>query len=201
PEDALRDLGQSLERTAGGLDAAGDRIRRGRILEGLGRHAEALEEYDEALTDLPDDRSLARFSDELAGVHRFRARCLRELGSTGDALGALDRHLAVRPRDAGAYRARGLLKEKRGDVRGAINDYTSALGLRPDATPLVRRGWARLGSGDPRLAATDFEEARRLDGKNAEALLGHGYASLKLGDRRRAEADVEKAFALQLKDT
>src|SRR5262249_45914670 len=136
-----------------------------------------------------------------AGVDRCGAGCLRELGSTGDALGALDRHLAVRPRDAGAYRERGLLKEKRGDVRGAINDYTSALVLRPDAATLVRRGWARLGSGDPRLARADFEEARRLDGKNAEALLGHGYASLKLGHRRQAEADVEKADPLKLKDT
>src|SRR5262249_27675672 len=104
PEDALGDLGRALERASGGPDAAGDRIRRGRILEGLGRHAEALKEYDAALTALPDDRTLARFSDELAGVHRFRARCLRELGSTGEALGALDRHPAVRPRGAGAPR-------------------------------------------------------------------------------------------------
>src|SRR5262249_15013293 len=89
---------------------------------------------------------------------------------------------------------RGLAKVKRGDVAGAIEDYTVALSLRPAVSSLYcRRGWAYLVSGAAPLARRDFEEAIRLDPSSGKAYGGRGSALVVLGQFREPAAAAEES--------
>jgi tetratricopeptide (TPR) repeat protein len=93
------------------------------------------------------------------------------------------------------YELRALARSRRGDYTGAIEDNTTALGLRPDWTRLLtRRGWLHLTVGAPKLALADFDRAIKRDPSNGEAYEGRGMAQVLLGDYRAAVADAENAL-------
>src|SRR5271166_4395804 len=96
----------------------------------------------------------------------------------------------------------GLARLAGDDHAGAIDDFTRALGLRPEPAPAVktrllnRRGWAHHFTDAPRLALADFESSLQLLKDQSDALGGRGLARIRLGQWRPAVADAEAAVRL-----
>src|SRR5205085_12219386 len=137
---------------------AADLIERGRALYGNKKYEEALQVADAALKLFPDhpEGQCLRIS-ALVGLERYP-----------EARHACDAYLAQDRSAAEVYEIRGLARASQQDFRGAIEDYTRALILRPGTASLhTDRGWAYVYSGAPKLALADFEEAIQADFEEA----------------------------------
>ncbi len=93
---------------------------------------------------------------------------------------------------------RGVARARLGDLDGAIEDYTQALGLAPkDADILFNRGNAWLAKGESQRAMADFVRAIEADPGHAQALFRHAAVELGREPRSaavpRASADLEGA--------
>ena len=83
---------------------------------------------------------------------------------------------------------------KLGKYPDAVEDYTRALELQPDADIYQHRGWAHFFSDAWKLALRDFSKAIELDPQAGDAYTGRGLAYVMLGDYRKASADGEAAL-------
>jgi tetratricopeptide (TPR) repeat protein/tRNA A-37 threonylcarbamoyl transferase component Bud32 len=188
-EAALRDMEKAIAlQPAGSRDAAEDQIERGQVLCQREQYAEAVRAFDAALQVLPGN-PLAQ---------RWRGAALLELKRYDEAIAAFDDYLKHGKPVAAVYEARGLAREKRDDLAGALAgalaDYGQALALEPGSSRLhTERGWAYLRAGAVKLALDDFNEAVRLDPTSADAYAGRGSARAKLGKYRQAVADAAEA--------
>jgi tetratricopeptide (TPR) repeat protein len=84
-----------------------------------------------------------------------------------------------------AYNGLGLIANKRGDHSAAIAHYDMALGINPDAGPVLNnRGYAKMLAYDYIGARTDLSRAARdLGYRQAWINLGALYAKLELYDQ------------------
>jgi Flp pilus assembly protein TadD len=67
----------------------------------------------------------------------------------------------------------------------------------PDADALAQEAWRLWGSGKPAEAVPRFEEAVKLDPRNANAWNGLGWASFNSGHADEAEKAFANALALE----
>jgi len=80
----------------------------------------------------------------------------------------------VDTQNAATYNDRGIAKEKKGDLDGAMADYNQAIKLNPkDAAAYNNRGKAYSDKGDLELAIRDFNEAIRLLGLARSSILSY----------------------------
>ena len=103
-----------------------------------------------------------------------------------------DYDAAVRldPKYAFAYNNRGLARQAKGDLDGAIADYDAAVRLDPKYTfAYYNRGIARYDRKDYDGALADYDAAVRLDPKYAAAYYNRGLA-------RKAKGDLNGAAAI-----
>ncbi|HLM55699.1 MAG TPA: tetratricopeptide repeat protein [Pyrinomonadaceae bacterium] len=71
---------------------------------------------------------------------------------------------AQTPKDADDFYNRGFDRQVKGDVEGALADYTRAITIDPrNASAYANRGVLRLQAGQTKLAEQDFDEAVKLD--------------------------------------
>jgi len=84
------------------------------------------------------------------------------------------------------------------DFTGAIADFSRALEMEPKSAPRLYayRGWTFLVDRAPKPALRDFEQAVRIDPKNADAYNGRGLARVKFGQIRESIADADEALRL-----
>ncbi|KGO99281.1 hypothetical protein [Novilysobacter defluvii] len=111
-----------------------------RLIANGTRAAELLPEIDAALLAAPDDARLLYQLGRFAAVHGQRtqdgeAALGRVLDGTAQAVEEASR--------GGAHWRRGQLREKRGDIAGALADYRAAVRLEPDQKPF-RKDLERL---------------------------------------------------------
>jgi eukaryotic-like serine/threonine-protein kinase len=166
-------------------EVAADHAHRAELLFRARRFPEALDAADAALAAAPEG----------ALAHRWRAGALLELGRYDEAIRSCDVYLARGRPSADLFSIRGRARAARRDLAAAIEDYSRALGLRPDrSSDLVQRGWAYLFSGAPKLAGRDFEAALRLDPAGGEAYAGRGSVRINLGLPRDAASDADEAL-------
>ena len=99
---------------------------------------------------------------------------------------------------AETYFIRGYEKAELGDYRGAIADYTRAIGLKPgDANTYYNRGYAKARLGQYFAAIADFDTAIRLKPDDADAYNNRGVAKVQLGQHFAAIADYDTAIRLK----
>ena len=168
-------------------EIAADHAQRAELLFRARRFPEALSAANAALTAAPEGTR----------AHRWRAGALLELGQFDEAIQSCNACLARGRPSADLLSIRGRARAASRELAAAIEDYSRALGLRPDRpTDLVQRGWAYLFSGAPKLAGRDFEAALRLDPASDEAYAGRGSVRIRLGLFREAIGDAEDALRL-----
>jgi tetratricopeptide (TPR) repeat protein len=90
-------------------------------------------EYEMALADFDE---VIRRNSENAEAHLNRGTALLQLRRPGDAIAALTEALGLGVAEPyKAYFNRGAARESLGDLRGAYEDYSTALEIRPDWGP------------------------------------------------------------------
>ncbi len=190
---ALGYLGASPGRSAiprpHGTRTAGSFSNEAQILEGLGRTAEALRCYGQALEQEPGDVAakwnLSTLLFETARDATRSDRLLLEAFAGGLAEG--DRLVVER---AAAWRERDRLERARALLDGAVASAPANVPLR------LFRGRTRIEQGDCRGAAADFAAAVRLDDGRAGSWAALATAELCLGNRAAARRAFERALAL-----
>src|SRR5262249_36408720 len=146
PEPALAnfELAISREQTASPF-RIDDLVERGRLLLSVGKAAEALASFDQALAQKKDH----------AAAQRLRAEALFRIGRFEEVVAAFDHYLETGKPLESVYRGRGLARAELGQYPGAIDDFTKALELKATSTVQAYRGWTHLVVDAPQLALRD----------------------------------------------
>lgn len=114
-----------------------------------------------------------------------------------DAIIWLDKAIYLKPDYSDAYVKRGLTKENRNDLQGAINDFTKAIQLTPNNEVIyINRGVVNGKSGNFNAAISDFNKAIELNPEAANAYSNRGLAKYNIGNTRGALDDYTKAITL-----
>jgi tetratricopeptide (TPR) repeat protein len=104
------------------------------------------------------------------------------------------------PTTAVAFNQRGISRQAKGDLDGAIEDFNQALNLDPqNVKALYQRGLANQAKGDNDSALADYSQVLGLDPKNADAFSNRGFVKQTKGDLDGAFADYSQALALNPK--
>jgi TonB family protein len=116
-----------------------------------------------------------------------------------EAIAAYTKAIEAAPRDARAYKHRGLAHAKLGNTQQAYKDLSKAIELDPqDAVTYNQRGIASFAVGNTSVALKDFTKALELQPQLAEAYNNRGIIERKLGDYRQAGKDFERAAQLSM---
>ena len=132
---------------------------------------------------------------------RDLAAILAEAGLSGafpEAKGA-----AVLPgmNDLDEFHRRGVEKVNKGDLDGALAEFTRAIEMSPkNPSGYCNRGSVRLLKGDLEAAMTDYNRAIEVDPKYSTAFCGRGNARHLKGDVEGALADFTRAIEVDPDD-
>jgi tetratricopeptide (TPR) repeat protein len=166
----------------GAAETADTHIKRGDILQALGRHFEALVSFDRALTLAPGR----------ADCHVRRGFALYYLNRVEAALASYDQALALAPNDATILLCRAQTLRQLDRCEEALAVLDQVLALKPDHAPaLTQLGetLSRLNRYDEALA--HFELAARRDPKYLHPRWGLAITRLLQGDFRRGWREYE----------
>jgi len=156
-----------------------------------GRHAEAIEELDEALELDPNDA--VAYTDR--GFSRF------QLGRHAEAIEDCDRALQLDPYATFGYLTRGMAKAELGRYVEAIADYDEVLLLEPNNLLAYRnRGHSRGKLGRDAEAIEDYDRVLQLNPNDVRALASRGTCKAKLGRHAEAIEDFDRALLLDPND-
>ena len=108
------------------------------------------------------------------------------------------------PQTAKEYTSRARWKHKREDYRGAVEDYTMAISLKPESADLYYdRAGSKKFSKDYQGAVEDYTKVLELDPEDEVLCVGHnltissrGSAKYSLGDYQGAIEDYTKCLDL-----
>jgi len=114
-----------------------------------------------------------------------------------DSLTLWTHALALDPASYIARTNRGVVRQLRGDLDGAVEDYDAALAANPGhAEAYKNRGTVRAARGEWDAAILDYDFALRLKPAYADAYVSRGAARESKGDVAGALADYAQACAL-----
>jgi tetratricopeptide (TPR) repeat protein len=106
--------------------------------------------------------------------------------------------IRLEPSFSEAYNNRGIAREQKGDLEGALQDYNKAIELKPDhAGPYNNRGNARQERGDLDGALEDYGNAIQIKPDYAEAYYNRGNALEAKGDLEGALEDYGNAIQIK----
>ena len=104
------------------------------------------------------------------------------------------------PKTAEDYNNRGLERQGKGDIEGAIDDYTKAIALkaRPNTIAIAynNRANARMSKNDLEGAISDYSKAIEVQPDEPENFYNRGVARLTKGDNDGAIADFSRTTEL-----
>ena len=202
--------------------SAGDAYQQGLALADLGRHAEAIEQFERALKVRPDDArvlfALGRTADAIghggAAEAFFRrvldqepdrvealvnlANLMRKGGRTGEIVALLKPALERHPERPELWLTLGSSLREAGDVVSAETFYREALRLQPGyaaATGNLADLLADKGDVDEALAL--YQRVLSADSENAQARLNRAVLLLMRGELRKGWRDYE--YRLKIK--
>lgn len=151
-----------------------------------GRHSEALELFERALTLAPDDASL----------HRQLAALFTERKQPAQTRAHLERAVALAPRDADNWLALVVALRRAGDVEAFDRALAAGLKNCPDAIGLLyERGNRLAAAGQLDAALAAFQEIRRLQPNEAEIAVAMAELYLRLNRGDDAARELNAALA------
>jgi tetratricopeptide (TPR) repeat protein len=159
--------------------------RRGEERAKEGRDKEALADFEAAVEAGGSWRAIHNRGVSYAAVGRYQ-----------QAMIDFDKAIQLNGRYPNAYFNRGELKFQQGDLTGAVDDYTQALQLAPDAAMFNSRGYALYRLERFGEALRDYGEAIKLDPENAAALINRADTYSDLGQYGDAARDYRAAVKL-----
>ena len=156
--------------------------------EGLGKHREARQAYEQALQLRPDSvRAL-----------RAMALSLQEAGLGAEAAGALEKALKLAPSDPEAWYRYGILDAASGRAGAGVEKLRKAIGLDPSLPEKSRRlAEALLLTGDLDGAMAALADALKTDPYDEDAWDLAGRILLEKGQTDQAMFDFERAVKLR----
>jgi tetratricopeptide (TPR) repeat protein len=205
PQDALACLDQALAIDPTNALA---HCRRAQACQALGRPAEALAGYHEALHARHDiDTAFERLAESLrpaepttgtedagalsAAAHNDRGVALARQGRLDEAVACFRRALELRPSHGSARGNLGLVLAKQGRLAEAVACYEQALCFEPDtAETHVNLGNALRDQGKLDAAVARFRRATQIRPDLVEAYLALGQLHARLG----RPADAEECY-------
>ncbi|MGB7713052.1 MAG: tetratricopeptide repeat protein [Microcoleus sp.] len=96
---------------------------------------------------------------------------------------------------AANFSNQGSLKIQKGDLPGAIANFTQALGLNPNIPQAyLGLGIATAKQGNKQQAIYNYDRALQFNPNLAEAYFGRGQVYYELGNKQRAIGDYEQAI-------
>ncbi len=156
---------------------------------------QALQLYEEAVSQAPDSRALAK---ALRGLSRI----YRAMGKPELAGPLYERMLEINPRDANAHIYLARIYAGKGNVEGAIARLETAIALTPEKSwPRVELANVFLSSGELDRAIALCREALALNPKDLTARMRLAEAYKRTGDRDAAIRELETAIALSPEST
>ncbi|HEX7304109.1 tetratricopeptide repeat protein [Lentzea sp.] len=158
---------------------------RAQVLAAMGKHAEALRDYDDVIRRDPN-----------YGEYYFdRATVRRAAGRTAEAMDDYAAAIRLSPPFHEAHYNRADLLRELGDDEGALRDLDYALELEPDhVDSLVNRVDLLLAGGDAGRASVDVEHGLALDPRNARLLAARGSLLAEAGEHEAAWAAYSAAL-------
>lgn len=202
--------------------SAGDPYRQGLALAELGRHAEAIEQFERALGHRPDDAhvlfALGRTADAIghsgAAESFFRrvlaqdpdrievlvnlANLMRKTARTADIVDLLKPALERNPERAELWLTLGTALREAGDVPTAETFYREALRLQPGYAPALGNLADLIADrGDVDEALALYERVLASDPHNAQARLNRAILFLMRGELKKGWRDYE--YRLRIK--
>ncbi|HOY31165.1 MAG TPA: tetratricopeptide repeat protein [Bacteroidales bacterium] len=164
---------------------------RGIIYNNIGKHQEAIADFDVCLQLHPDD------NDGLIG----KANSLSALLRFEDALPYYDRYLHVKPRDANAVLKRGTAYVQLGRYDEAFRDFEQSRKLKPDNYELCYwYGIAYYKTENYQKSLENLDKSIELNPKKSELYSWRGLARYKLKQLDAAIADYNTAIQMNPDD-
>jgi len=100
---------------------------------------------------------------------RIVLACLLILMPTVATFGQQTANPEANVQNARTYHERGLARQKKGDLNGALIEYNQAIKLNPkNATAYKDRGNAKRKQGDLQGAKADFNQASKLGSRSGD---------------------------------
>lgn len=184
-DDAIRDYTLAIELDPGNAEFL---TGRGAALFQAGERDRAIEDYSGAIEAAP-----TRFEAYLGRGMSHAAK-----GDTTRAGDDFEKVLASGSPIAGAaYLEIGILKEKAGNYREAIDNFSRAIEASDkDAAGYSNRGKTLERMGNYRDSVLDFTRSLELKADNPEDLFNRGYSRMQSGGYRQAIDDFSRAASL-----
>jgi tetratricopeptide (TPR) repeat protein len=114
-----------------------------------------------------------------------------------DSLTLWNHVLGIEPTNSFAHNNRGTILQARGDIKGALADYSAAIAVSPEYIKAYNnRGVARQANGDVTGALEDYDRALRLNPSYTDAYVNRGSAREASGNLQGARADYDQALRL-----
>ena len=199
---------------------------RGVARQNQGRHKEAVEDYDKALTMLPMNRvllfhkaSAQELSDDFEGAKETYATLIKsypkfdgayfgraklnvEKGDTAAAIADVTRAIELNGNSANSYILRANLRlEKEEDYAGALADIDNAIKLLPRQAGLyVNRAFIRYKLDDYVGAMADYDLAIEMEPLNTIALFNRSLLRMEVRDFNNAVSDLNRIIRLKPHD-
>ena len=149
--------------------------------------------YDSAKEQL---QVLKKMGDDSAQYYAWQGRILQNENKLDEAISSFSKAVNRNFEFAQAYQLRANAFKELKDYPAAVEDYTCALALAPDAYWFNRRGLTYEEMNDFKKAATDYTRALELNPKWAVAYNNRGFARFHLKDYSAAKADFDTAIKL-----
>ena len=163
-------------------------MNRGDLYTTLGRHEEALADYDRSIELDPTK----------CHVYKQRGASYRNLGRYEEALADYDRSIELDPTQSSTYHHRAFAHSGLGHHNEALADFDETIRLAPEPSPDMYecRGdsYATLGRHEEALA--DYDRSIELDPTHWHVYKQRGASYTTLGRHEEALADYDRSIEL-----
>lgn len=199
---------------------------RGVTRQNMGKIKEAVEDYDKALSILPEnrgilfnkalaleelkdyDRAEEAFNNLIKHHPRFdsgylgRAKLYLSIKDTAKAISDIDKALEINKNAVNGYVMRAdIAINSHGDYQKALEDMNEAIKLQPRyAGYFINRAFLRHQTDDYYGAMSDYDYAVQLDPLNSVALYNRALLRAEVHDYNRAIDDLNQVIALHPND-